>query len=120
MGPKRIFFTAAMVVIATVVLSLGAAPVLSAEIPVPPDFSYEDTKPQAPVPFSHKFHVTEKKLQCPECHTKVFQMKKMAASKDMTMAKLNGGEFCGNCHNGKKAFSTKEAKDCAKCHVKKK
>ena len=120
MGPRRICFTAAMAVIATVILWLGVAPVLSAEIPVPPDFSYEDTKPLDPVPFSHKLHVTEKKLGCPDCHTKPFQMKKMAASKDMTMAKLNGGEFCGNCHNSKKAFSTKEAKDCAKCHVKKK
>ena len=102
-----------------IIFWLGTKPVIGAEVPVPPDFSYEDTKPLEPVPFSHKLHVTEKKLGCPDCHTKPFQMKKMAASKDMTMAKLNSGEFCGNCHNAKKAFSTKEAKDCAKCHVKK-
>lgn len=99
----------------------GATPILGAEIPVPPDFSYEDTKPLEPVPFKHKFHVTEKKIQCPDCHAKpkLFEMKKLVASKQMTMKALNAGEFCGNCHDGKKAFSTKEAKDCARCHVKK-
>lgn len=98
-------------------LFTGAA--LSQQVPVPPDFSYEETKPLGPVPFSHKVHVTDKKVQCPECHVKPFQMKKLAASKDMTMAKLNEGQFCGACHNGKRAFSTKDAKECAKCHVKK-
>ena len=88
------------------------------QVPVPKDFSYEETRPLDPVLFSHKFYVTEKKLQCPECHTKVFQMKKQAASAQMTMKTLNTEEFCGTCHNGKKAFSTKEAKDCVKCHVK--
>lgn len=120
MNNRLIGSTTVMAIVAAVILWLGAPPVLSAEIPVPPDISYEDTKPLDPVSFSHKLHVTEKKAQCPDCHTKVFQMKKMAASKDMTMAKLNAGEFCGNCHDAKKAFSTKEAKDCAKCHVKKK
>lgn len=116
---KRLSFVAAIALLASMALWLDARLARGGEVPVPPDFSYEDTKPQAPVPFSHKLHVTEKKLKCPDCHTKVFQMKKLAASKDMTMAKLNGGEFCGSCHNGTKAFSTKEAKDCVKCHVKK-
>ncbi len=117
MKAKQLYLTGAIVVLATIVLWLGAKPVMSQ---VPPDFSYGEKNPLGAVSFSHKFHVTEKKLVCPDCHTKIFQMKKMAASKDMTMAKLNGGEFCGNCHNGEKTFSTKEAKDCAKCHVKKK
>lgn len=95
------------------------AGVAVSQMPVPPDFSFEETKPLAAVTFSHKFHVTEKKLQCPECHVKPFQMKKGTASAEMTMAKLNEGEFCGKCHNGTKAFATKDAKSCAKCHVKK-
>ena len=119
MNGKLIGFTTAMVIIAALALWLGGSPAQSGEVPVPPDFSYEDTKPLTPVPFSHKFHVTEKKPQCPECHTKPFEMKKLAASPKMTMANLNEGEFCGKCHDGKKAFSTKEAKDCAKCHRKK-
>ncbi len=104
-------------------LILGAAlwfftDVAVSQMPVPADISYE-TKPMANVIFSHKFHVTEKKLQCPECHTKIFQMKKGAASPEMTMAKLNEGQFCGTCHNAKKAFSTKDPKECTKCHVNK-
>lgn len=102
-----------------IIFWLGTRPIIGAEVPIPKDFSYEDTKPSTPVPFSHKLHVTEKKAGCPECHTKPFQMKAKAASADMTMKALNAGEFCGKCHDGKKAFSTKDAKDCAKCHVKK-
>jgi len=89
------------------------------QVPVPKDFSYEETKPLDPVLFSHKFHVTEKKLQCPDCHTKIFQMKKMADPAQMKMAKLNEGESCGKCHDGKKAFATKDTKACVRCHVKK-
>ena len=119
MKTKQLYLTGAIVILATIVLWLGAKPVMGAEIPVPPDFSYGEKNPLGAVPFSHKFHVTEKKLQCPDCHTKVFQMKKMAAAAQLKMAKLNEGEFCGKCHDGTKAFATKDAKDCARCHVKK-
>ncbi len=89
------------------------------KIPIPRGFSYVETKPLPPVPFSHDLHVTQKQLQCRECHTNIFQMKKHVASPDMTMAKLNEGQFCGACHNGTRAFATKEFQFCAKCHVKK-
>ena len=119
MKTKQLYFTGAIVVLATIVLWLGAKPVMSAEIPVPPDISYGEKNPLGAVPFSHKSHVTEKKLACPDCHTKIFQMKKMAAAAQMKMKALNEGEFCGKCHDGKKAFATKEAKDCSRCHIKK-
>ena len=121
MNSRQRSFAAATVVFLGIVLWLGSVPVSGAEVPVPADFSYEATKPLTPVPFSHKFHVTEKKLQCPECHVKpkLFEMKKLAASSQMKMAKLNEGQFCGTCHNGEKAFATKDAKACARCHVKK-
>lgn len=56
-----------------------------------------------------------KGLKCAECHPKIFKMKKDAA--EMKMADINAGKFCGECHNGKKAF--KSAGNCAKCHKKK-
>ena len=56
-----------------------------------------------------------KGLKCNECHTKIFKMKK--GSTKMKMADINAGKFCGECHNGKKAF--KSAGNCAKCHAKK-
>lgn len=55
-----------------------------------------------------------KGLKCNECHTKIFKMKKGAAP--MKMADINAGKYCGECHNGKKAF--KPAGNCAKCHKK--
>jgi c(7)-type cytochrome triheme protein len=108
------------VVLAALFLWPVIGPANSAEVSVPKDFSYEETKPLGLVPFSHKRHVTEKKLQCPECHTKpkLFEMKKLASSPQITMTKLNAGEFCGACHDGKKAFATKDTKACSRCHVK--
>ena len=66
------------------------------------------------VVFDGKVHA-DKGLKCNDCHTKIFQMKKAAT---MKMADMNAGKFCGTCHNGTKAFATKDAANCAKCHKK--
>jgi c(7)-type cytochrome triheme protein len=66
------------------------------------------------VVFDGKTHA-DKGLKCNDCHTKIFPMKK---GMKMTMADMNAGKNCGECHNGTKAFSSKEAADCAKCHKK--
>ena len=66
------------------------------------------------VVFDGKAHA-DKGLKCNDCHTKIFQMKKAAVIK---MADMNGGKLCGECHNGTKAFATKDAANCAKCHKK--
>lgn len=58
----------------------------------------------------------DKGFRCNDCHTKIFQMKKGTAI--ITMTELNAGKFCGVCHNGTKAFATKNAANCAKCHKK--
>lgn len=52
--------------------------------------------------------------KCNACHTKIFKMKKGSAQ--MKMADINAGKYCGECHNGKKAFNT--AGNCARCHKK--
>ena len=51
---------------------------------------------------------------CGACHPGLFTMKKDTAK--MTMAALNQGKYCGVCHNGEKAFGTKDPKKCHKCH----
>ena len=56
-----------------------------------------------------------KGLKCNECHSKIFKMKK--GSTEMKMADINAGKYCGECHNGKRAFAP--AGNCAKCHHKK-
>ncbi len=118
MNSKQLSLAGAILIVAAIALWMSPNPALSQQAPVPKDFTFDQTKPLGPVTFSHKFHVTEKKLQCPDCHTKIFQMKRVAASQ-MKMANLNKGEYCGTCHNGKKAFGTKDTKDCGKCHAKK-
>lgn len=112
---KPIYFAVAIMMLFIGVLWLSGKPVMSQA--VPSDFSYE--APLGPVTFSHKVHVTEKKLQCPDCHMKIFQMKKMAAASQMKMEKFNEGEFCGKCHNGEKAFTTKDSNSCPRCHIQK-
>lgn len=116
MDSKPLYFAAAVMILFIVVLWLSGKPVMSQA--VPPDFSYEEMS-LGSVTFSHKVHVTEKKLQCPDCHMKIFQMKKMAAASQMKMAKFNEGEFCGKCHDGEKAFTTKDSNNCSRCHIKK-
>ena len=71
--------------------------------------------PQGKVTFSGEEHA-EKGLKCNDCHTKIFKMKK--GSTTMKMAELNAGKFCGECHNGTKAFKTNDNANCAKCHKK--
>ncbi len=61
------------------------------------------------VNFDHRSHM--KGLDCKECHPGIFLMKKGAQR--ITMAEINKGEYCGACHNGKRAFS---AEKCDKCH----
>lgn len=81
------------------------------------DITYTDTKNLAPVIFSHESH-QKNKLQCTDCHVKIFQMKKgVAKTADknaFSMKNLESGKYCGACHNGKKAFTVKG--NCTKCH----
>ena len=67
-----------------------------------------------PVLFSHEKHVSEKGLKCSACHYQIFQMAQ--GSYKMDMSKITKGEFCGKCHNGRKAFDVKEPKNCSRCH----
>ncbi len=85
------------------------------------DIKYEP-KGADPVTFSHENHVSQQKLKCTDCHTKIFKMKK----EDLKITKEAHGEerHCGVCHNGKKEFNGKKTfnqssdADCAKCHKK--
>ena len=67
------------------------------------------------VTFDGKVHA-DKGLKCMDCHSKIFKMKK--GSTEMKMADINAGKFCGECHNGTKAFATNDQANCARCHKK--
>lgn len=64
-----------------------------------------------PVVFPHWRHRIH--FRCYVCHVQVFDMKRGASA--ITMEKMNKGEFCGKCHNGKVAFNV-EFQNCARCH----
>lgn len=107
-------------------VALWLAPARPADAqPKPPaDFTYpQGTDSPGPVTFSHARHVQAGVDKCTACHTKVFKMKK-GTSGPLTMAKMNAGQQCGTCHNGKTAvkgtvvFSTADQQACQNCHKK--
>lgn len=60
--------------------------------------------------FSHEAHSAEG-IKCMTCHARIYAEK---GRKKMTMARMEKGDSCGACHNGKKAFDVK--RNCARCH----
>ncbi len=102
--------TVLAVVVLVIVAFVGSA------LAVPPGKTVDFAGGSAgKVVFDGKAHA-DKGLKCNDCHTKIFQMKKGTAK--ITMAELNAGKLCGECHNGTKAFKTSDAANCAKCHKK--
>jgi len=95
---------------------LMSLPVTNA-MAVPAGKTLDWESPQGKVTFDGKLHA-DKGLKCADCHTKpaIFKMKK--GSTAMKMADLNAGKFCGECHNGAKAFKTDDKANCVKCHKK--
>lgn len=94
---------------------LALATLIGNAMAVQPGKTLDWDSKQGKVTFDGKVHA-DKGLKCNDCHTKIFKMKK--GSIPMKMAELNAGKFCGECHNGTKAFKTSDAANCAKCHNK--
>lgn len=69
--------------------------------------------------FSHKKHTEREHLRCIECHPRVFKMKvgdAVVKGSNISMKEMQKGQFCGNCHNGEKAFDVTSIQHCKKCH----
>lgn len=68
------------------------------------------------VTFSHTSHTEDSGLDCENCHSEIFAMKKGAATanKNFTMVAFRDGQYCGSCHNGGDAFDS--ATQCESCH----
>ncbi len=102
--------TALFIVLVVIVAFVGTA------LAVPPGKTVEFAGASAgKVVFDGKVHA-DKGLKCNDCHTKIFMMKKGSAK--ITMADMNAGKNCGECHNGTKAFKSSDAANCGKCHKK--
>lgn len=104
-------FLSVLVVVLTAAMAVSAFAVPAGKTV---DF---DGKGGGKVVFDGKIHA-DKGHKCADCHQSgLFKMKAGAAA--ITMKDINAGLFCGSCHNGAKAFSAKDAANCAKCHMKK-
>jgi c(7)-type cytochrome triheme protein len=102
--------------ILTVLFTLCAAVMFAGSaMAVPSGKTLEWDSPAGKVIFDGKVHA-EHGLKCGDCHTKIFKMKKGAEA--MTMKDINSGKFCGECHNGTRAFKADDAANCGKCHKK--
>jgi c(7)-type cytochrome triheme protein len=108
-GGEEMKKTALFIALLVIVAFVGSA------LAVPPGKTVEYAGGGAgKVVFDGKAHA-DKGLKCNDCHTKIFPMKKGGT---YTMADMNAGKNCGECHNGTKAFKSSEAADCGKCHKK--
>ena len=98
----------------TCLLVFSVISLIYAQIQGPKDFTYEG-KTMGNVVYSHKIHAEAQKMECKECHTAIFKMKK-GTSGMTNMEAMDKGEFCGTCHNGTRAFDLKLKENCGKCH----
>ncbi len=66
-----------------------------------------------PAVFPHWVHRI--RFKCKACHPSIFKMEK--GSNPVSMVKIQAGESCGKCHNGRIAFGL-EIDICHRCHFK--
>jgi c(7)-type cytochrome triheme protein len=66
------------------------------------------------VVFDGNTHSVAQGMKCPDCHPKLFPMKK--GEYKMTLEDHASETGCGACHNGTQAFSQSNEADCVKCH----
>lgn len=103
----RMLRITAAIAAALFVLSAAAYAVPSGKVVV------LEPKGAGKVVFDGKLHA-DKGFKCADCHQGVFMMKK--GGDTITMKDIREGRFCGTCHNDTKAFGTKDAVSCTKCH----
>ncbi len=107
------------------ILLLGVAVLLAAGLAgaqnmpkLPADLTLQQS-PDSPgkVTFSHQNHVAfQAKADCTACHPKLAPILKQKAAgrrEAITHAKMEKGQACGACHNGKAAHGFD---DCTTCH----
>src|SRR4051812_21742704 len=72
--------------------------------------NFSDKAGMRPVVFPHWFHRI--RFRCKVCHADLV-FKSKAGAKEINMAKVTAGQFCGACHNGDVAWSIE---NCNMCH----
>jgi len=97
----------------TTIILLIASMLASSSYAIQPGKTVTWDTPMGKVVFSGKNHF-DAGVKCLDCHSKIFKMKK--GSTVMKMDDIHAGKFCGKCHNGKRAFASKD--NCDICHAK--
>ncbi len=93
--------------------SAPARPAVSLRLPA--DIEYVTAgKPDSAVVFRHGTHVALAGNRCTGCHPRPFPMLRRAPAP--THAAMAAGGSCGVCHDGRKAFGTRDAASCRACH----
>ncbi len=111
---KRYRFTLTMTA-ATLVFAATLAAQGLAKIPDDLEIPRSADSP-GQVVFNHTTHVDAANPDCTVCHPKVFRILKSsrAARTPIVHARMEKGQQCGMCHDGKKAFALED--DCTNCH----
>jgi c(7)-type cytochrome triheme protein len=91
-----------------------------AELALPADFAFHEGEGSpGKVTFSHETHVprtVQNGPACTSCHqARGFALRQSGKTRQeaLSMARMQKGELCGSCHNGKQATALDE---CALCH----
>lgn len=103
----------------TALAALAFAATLTAQglTKVPDDLKIpKSTDSPGQVVFNHTTHVDATNPDCTTCHPKTFRIVKASRTTrpPISHARMEKGQQCGMCHDGKKAFSLEE--DCTFCH----
>lgn len=94
----------------------GDSPSTPAQVKLPADLFFDKTAgAEQAVPFRHTTHVDLAEGTCVPCHPEPFRM--LNPSRATSHEVMDAGRSCGTCHEGTKAFSTKDEKSCSTCHT---
>ena len=85
-------------------------------VKLPPDLMFDRTvgRDQAVI-FRHTTHVAFADGKCVACHPEPFRI--LHPVRTTSHEAMNVGGSCGACHDGAKAFATKDEKSCPTCHT---
>jgi c(7)-type cytochrome triheme protein len=97
------------------ILTAGAA-AGRIELRIPADIVFDRTVgADGAVVFRHSTHAGFTDLKCGTCHPAPFKM--LRPSRETSHELMNNAQSCGVCHDGRRAFSTKQEDLCARCHT---
>jgi c(7)-type cytochrome triheme protein len=104
--------------LALLVLCFGALALAGGKLQLPEDAPLPQGKGSpGTVVFQHRPHVKAANPDCTQCHPRSWKITEAAATADgqpVTHARMEKGELCGACHDGKYVFAMD---DCEMCHA---